>query len=82
MNPEGDGSGGTSICGTEFEDEFYDQLLHTDPLESQFGTLEKTQMARSFTSQQCLAPGWIKTHCIWTKIKGKDVITDIESVSM
>ncbi|PRQ32185.1 putative peptidylprolyl isomerase [Rosa chinensis] len=80
-DPLGDGTGGQSIWGREFEDEFHKSLRHDRPfslLLYQWQMLAKTQMDLSSLSPQRLLLGW--TTVFGRVIKGMDVVQAIEKV--
>ena len=80
-DPDGDGSGGSSIWGAEFEDEISDKLKHKDPFVLAMANCGKNTNGSQFyiTTVPC---HWLDgKHTVFGRvIRGQEVVSDIESV--
>lgn len=79
--PEGNGTGGESIWGGEFEDEIIPGLSHIEP-----GTLSMANCGKNTNASQFFITtvpcGWLDgKHTVFGKVtRGMEVVNDIEKV--
>ncbi|KAF8147325.1 hypothetical protein K438DRAFT_1626382 [Mycena galopus ATCC 62051] len=80
-DPLGDGTGGTSIWGREFEDEFSDELRHDRPYTVSMANAGPNTNASQFFITTTTTPWLDKKHTIFGRlISGLEVVHEIENV--
>jgi len=80
-DPQGDGSGGTSIWGAEFADEISDKLKHKEPFMLAMANQGKNTNGSQFYITTVPCPWLDGKHTVFGRvIKGQQVVNDIEFV--
>jgi peptidylprolyl isomerase domain and WD repeat-containing protein 1 len=80
-DPSGDGSGGTSIWGHEFEDEISDKLRHSEPFMLSMANCGKNTNGSQFYITTVPCPWLDGKHTVFGRVtKGQEVVADIETV--
>ena len=78
--PEGNGTGGESIWGGEFEDEIVPTINHAEPGTLAMANCGKNTNASQFYISTVPCPWLDGKHTVFGKVvKGMDVVSDIES---
>ena len=80
-DPLNDGSGGVSIWGKDFEDEFSEELKHDKPYTVSMANSGKNTNGSQFFITTMPSPWLDRKHTVFGRVyKGTDVVTEIESI--
>ena len=80
-DPDGDGTGGVSIWGHDFEDEFHESLNHDQPFVLSMANCGKGTNASQFFITTVPCPWLNKKHTVFGKVtRGMEVVQAIENV--
>jgi peptidylprolyl isomerase domain and WD repeat-containing protein 1 len=79
-DPSGDGTGGESMWGAEFEDEFHPSLRHTEPYCLSMANAGPNTNGSQFYITTVPTPWLDNKHTLFGKVtKGQDVVRQLEN---